>query len=153
VIVAVRSPDTPHPAASRSPVPVDSPLPVTPPPSAPATVVATCTELVGALPAKLEGAPARPVSAAPNRVVAWGDPPVVLRCGVDPVTVPPDTNMQFEIGGVRWFTEERDDVVVFTTTDRTVPVEIAVPVSTAENPADVVATLAEPVGRTVPVRD
>jgi hypothetical protein len=125
---------------------------VTPPPSAPPAVVALCGKLLGALPTELGGAPARPVSAAPERVVAWGDPPVVLRCGVAPVEVPPDTNKQFEISGVRWFAVVRGHTVVFTTTDRTVPVEVTVPASRPGNPADVVATLAVPVGRTIPVR-
>jgi hypothetical protein len=150
VIFALRSTDAPAPSPGSTPS-AGEPVPVTAPPSAPAPVTAVCATLLGALPTTLDGRPSRPVSAAPERVVAWGDPPVVLRCGVPPVAVPPDTNKQFQINGVRWFAQTRGKNVVFTTTDRTVPVEVTVPATTATNPADVVATLSGPVGRTVPV--
>jgi hypothetical protein len=110
-----------------------------------------CARLLAALPKTLDGRPSRTVSAAPERVVAWGEPPVVLRCGVTAVRVPPDTNKQFEINGVRWFAVASGSVVVFTTTDRLVPVEVTVPANSSANPADVVALLSVPVGRTIPV--
>jgi hypothetical protein len=152
VMFAVRTADAPAPSASSTPsASAGGPVTVTPPPSGPATATAVCRTLLGSLPTTLDGRPSRPVSAAPDRVVAWGEPPVVLRCGVPPVTVPPDTNKQFQINGVRWYAQTRGKYVVFTTTDRTVPVEVAVPANTAANPADVVATLSGPVGKTVPV--
>jgi hypothetical protein len=142
--------DRPAAAPSSATASPGGPVPVTPPPAAPAATTALCARLLGALPTTLARHPARAVSAAPDRVVAWGEPPVVLRCGVPPVTVPPDTNKQFEINGVRWFAEARGSVVVFTTTDRTAPVEVTVPAHTADNPADVVAELSRPIGRVVP---
>jgi hypothetical protein len=140
------APDAPAPRADPS-----APVTVTPPPSAAPATRAACAALAAALPTTIDGRPARAVDGSPERVVAWGDPPIVLRCGVVPVTVPPDTNRQFEINGVRWLAEARGSVVVFTTTDRRVPVEVTVPATTAGNPADVVAGLAGPVGTTIPV--
>jgi hypothetical protein len=150
--------DGPAPAPSASAVaPTPSanatgPVTVSAPPSASTAVTALCGRLVGTLPRTLDGRPLRPVSAAPDRVVAWGSPPVVLTCGVAPVTVPPDTNKQFQINGVRWYAETRGSAVVFTTTDRTVPVEVTVPATTAGNPADVPAELSGPIGRTIPAK-
>ena len=141
--------DRPAPAPSAS---ATGTVPVSAPPAASAAVAAVCGKLLGALPRTLDGRPARPVSAAPDQVVAWGSPPVVLRCGVGPVTVPPDTNEQFQINGVRWYAETHGSAVVFTTTDRTVPVEVTVPATTAGNPADPVAELSVPVGRTIPAK-
>jgi hypothetical protein len=142
--------DEPSPTASADP---SAPVAVTPPPSAAPQTRAVCAALEKALPETFGGRPARAVAGDPERVVAWGDPPVVLRCGVPPVTVPPDTNKQFEINGVRWLAEASGSVVVFTTTDRRVPVEVTVPATTAGNPADAVADLSRPVGATVPVSD
>jgi Protein of unknown function (DUF3515) len=140
----------PSPSAAPSATPTaraTGPVAVTPPPSGSPTTTAVCAALRKALPATLAGRPARPVTA--ERVAAWGDPPVVLRCGVRPVPVPPDTNKQFEINGVRWFAQAHGSVVVFTTTDRTVPVEVTVP-AISGNPADVPAELAGPVSKAVP---
>jgi hypothetical protein len=140
----------PHtPAASPTADP-SAAVTVTPPPPAAPAARSTCAALGTALPATLGSRARRPVAGAPDRVVAWGAPPVVLRCGVAPVTVPPDTNKQFEINGVRWYAVARGPVVVFTTTDRRVPVEVTVPAATAGNPADVVADLSVPVGTRVP---
>jgi hypothetical protein len=153
VVFGVRSGSTDRPSAQPSASASTGPggaVTVTPPPTAPAATVALCGRLLGALPTTLAGHRARAVSAAPDRVVAWGDPPIVLRCGVARVPVPPDTNKQFAINGVRWLAEARGANVVFTTTDRTVPVEVTIPAHTADNPADVVAELSRPIGRTVP---
>ena len=152
VVFAVRdgAPDGPasRPTPSSS-ADASGPVTVTPPPAAPAATEALCGKLLGTLPTTLAGHRARAVSSAPDRVVAWGDPPIVLRCGVARVAVPPDTNKQFEINGVRWLAEARGANVVFTTTDRALPVEVTVPAHTADNPADVVAELSRPVGRTI----
>jgi hypothetical protein len=152
VVLGVRGGSTDRPAATPSSASASpgGAVTVTPPPAVPAATEALCARLLGALPTTLARHRARAVSAAPDRVVAWGDPPIVLRCGVPRVAVPPDTNKQFEINGVRWLAEARGSVVVFTTTDRTVPVEATVPAHTADNPADVVADLSRPVGTTVP---
>jgi hypothetical protein len=151
VVFGVRAggPDAPAPRPSAGTA-TGGPVTVTPPPAAPAATERLCATLLGRLPTTLDGRRARAVSAAPDRVVAWGNPPVVLRCGARRVAVPPDTNKQFEINGVRWLAEARGSDVVFTTTDRTVPVEVTVPAHTATNPADVVAALSPVVGRTVP---
>jgi hypothetical protein len=129
------------------------PVTVTAPPAGSAATERTCARVLGALPTALGGRSARPVTAAPDRVVAWGNPAVVLRCGVPAVTVPPDTNKQFEISGVRWLAAARGSVVLFTTTDRTVPVEVTVPATTAANPADAIAELSPAIGKTIRVRD
>jgi hypothetical protein len=149
VVFGLRGGSADEPAASPG-ASSGGPVVVTAPPSAAAGTEARCATLLGALPTTLDGRRTRAVSTAPDRVVAWGDPPVVLRCGVPGVAVPPDTNKQFAINGVRWLAAARGSDVVFTTTDRAVPVEVTVPAHTATNPADVVAELSKPIAATIP---
>jgi Ni,Fe-hydrogenase III small subunit len=74
---------------------------------------------------------------------------VVLRCGVAPVSYPPDAQL-LVINGVTWFGRAVGKNVVFTSVDRTVPIEITVPANKG-NPSDPIATLSIPIGRNVPV--
>ena len=142
------SADSPAAAPTRLPTADPSvPVAASPAPSVPPV----CRTLLAKLPRDLGGRPSRPVTGSPPGVAAWGNPPVILRCGVPPVQVPPDTNKQFDINGVRWYAEARGSAVVFTTTDRTVPVQVTVPATTSGNPADVVADLSRPVGTTIAV--
>jgi hypothetical protein len=142
-----RAASVPAPAPSPS-VAATGPVAVTAPPAAPAATVALCGKTIGSLPITLDGKHSRAVTLAPDRVVAWGDPPVVLRCGVAPVTYPPDANL-LQINGVTWYGRAVGSAVVFTSVDRTVPIEITVPASKG-NPSDPIATLSVPIGRTVP---
>ncbi|WP_163510462.1 DUF3515 family protein [Fodinicola acaciae] len=146
---AIRSATLPQPAASATPsVAASGPVTVTAPPSAPADVVALCGKMIGSLPIVLDGKHSRAVSTAPDRVVAWGDPAVVLRCGVAPVTYPPDANL-LGINGVTWYGKAVGRDVVFTSIDRKVPIEITVPAAKG-NPSDPIATLSTPIGHIVP---
>ena len=91
---------------------------------------ASCPALMSSLPLELAGEPSRRVSSESPFAYAWGDPPVVLVCGVPPA--PGYTVGAFAIGinGITWYVETSDATVnVFTTVDRTVPVEVRVPSS------------------------
>ncbi len=58
-------------------------------------------------------------------VAAWGDPPIIARCGAP---VPgPTTNPCQVVDGVDWISEELDDGVRFTTYGRDPAIEVLVP--------------------------
>lgn len=104
-----------------------SPLDVVTPPVTP-EADASCPALMSSLPLELAGEPSRRVSSESPFAYAWGDPPVVLVCGVPPA--PGYTVGAFAIGinGITWYVDQSDPTVnVFTTVDRTVPVEVRVP--------------------------
>ncbi len=72
-----------------------------------------------------------------------------MRCGVAPVTYPPDAQL-LAINGVTWYGHAvGSSTVVFTSVDREVPIEITVPAAKG-NPSDPIATLSTPIARTVP---
>lgn len=103
-------------------------VPVEPAPSASEPV---CAELLLGLPDELVGEPRRSTTSQASR--AWGDPAIVLRCGVDPL--PPTTDPCLSIpdpageNPVDWVasTEASDGERVFTTYGRIPAVEVTIP--------------------------
>ena len=92
-----------------------------------------CTSLVEALPEEVSDQPRRDTSGNPLGA-AWGDPAIVLRCGVGI----PEGYDQFAacqtVDGLDWFVptdliEDQDADVVLTTIGREPAVEVAVPSS------------------------
>lgn len=127
------------------------PVPVQVPQVKP-SAAGVCRSLARVLPDEVDGrarAATEPVSA---RTAAWGDPPVVLRCGVDkPVELTPDAEI-LEVNGVEWVLRESPHDFTFTTVGRTAYVELRVPgaVHRSEATAPLV-DLADPVRRAVPL--
>jgi hypothetical protein len=106
------------------------PVPVDTPDVTPAADLA-CPVLMGQLPLELAGESSRLVQSDSPFAYAWGDPPVVLVCGVDPPAGYVVGVQGILINGVEWFVDTTDpETVVWTTVDRTVPVQMRVPVST-----------------------
>lgn len=113
--------------------PPSGPLPpitvAAPPPNAVAE--APCAQVISALPVNLGPLAPRVVHTTPDSpyVAAWGDPPVVLRCGVSrPAQLVPNTDADvFNVGGVYWLPVQQRDATVFTTIDRPVYVEVSIP--------------------------
>ncbi len=90
------------------------------PPGAP-----SCAALVKVLPRSLaKGVVSRVVTPAGTTTAAWGNPAVVLRCGV-PEGNPLDDPV--ELDGVRWLVHDDGAAHRWTTLDRAVPVEVVVP--------------------------
>jgi hypothetical protein len=99
---------------------------VDPPAPGPATE-AVCARLLDDLPDTVDGQQRRDVSPPDALAAAWGDPAIVLRCGVSrPATLTPQAQL-FEVNGVAWFPEQLTAGYVFTTYDRTAYVEVTVP--------------------------
>jgi hypothetical protein len=122
--VADVSGTTSSPRGDLPPVQVDTPE-VTP------AADLACPVLLGQLPLELVGETSRQVDSDSPFAYAWGDPPVVLVCGVDPPAGYVVGAATIVISGVEWFVDTSDpDVVVWTTVDRTVQVQVQVPAST-----------------------
>lgn len=98
---------------------------VAPAPSASAPV---CAQVLLLSPYELLGQERRTTTSQASR--AWGDPPIVLRCGVDPPGPSPErcVRVTSDAGeSVDWLAVEGDDAWVFVTYGRTPAVEVLVP--------------------------
>lgn len=134
-----------------------SPVRVAAPPANPAADV-PCTGLLGKLPINLpstDGAlQGRSAQSSWTYVAAWGDPPVVLRCGVPrPAGLTPGSSERLFSAngqqGVYWLPVRHKKETVWTTVDRAVYVEVTVPTSYRQPPlspiADAIAKALRPV--------
>lgn len=98
------------------------PVAVTAPPVSP-----ECEQILASAPIRLLDALQRETSPATAAAIAWGDPPIVLVCGLD-FDVPPDAQL-LEVNGTAWVVESSDDGTVFTTADQQPTVQLRVPAS------------------------
>ena len=99
-------------------------------PSASGTTARSCAALVRALPSSVSDQSAREVDDGDGYGAAWGDPPIVLRCGVArPAAMDRFASCQL-VNGVGWFIPESqgtDEQVTLTTMDRVVFVQVRIP--------------------------
>jgi len=99
--------------------------PVAVPPPEPADPA--CAAAAELLPERISRQERRTTEPESVGTAAWGDPPVVWRCGVpQPEALRPDSNL-FEINGITWFAEELTRGYRFTTRELTADVEVTVP--------------------------
>ena len=92
---------------------------------------AQCAAVVGVLPVSLDSLDPRVVEPRSALVRAWGDPAVVLRCGVaDPAGYDP-TATCLDVNGVGWYAEPQQRAVRFTSRWSTPRIEVTVPSSYA----------------------
>jgi len=152
------------PAASRSLCAVlaltatacTSPVAVDPPEGDPDTVP-VCRLLVTDLPDEVDGQEARDVEPDDALVAAWGDPPIVLRCGVERPPWLQPTSFCFVINDVGWYAEDAggpldgttapQGEVVFTTIGRSPYVEITVPPDDSRSVVDPLTDVAAAIRR------
>lgn len=87
-----------------------------------------CQRLVASLPPSIgNDLPRRRTTPESADVVAWGNPAVVLYCGVGiPADYRPDSHLQI-VNGIGWYEDTRGTDRVYTTTTRTPRVAVAVP--------------------------
>jgi len=134
-----------------------SPLPaisVAAPPSN-ATTTAPCTKVLEQLPVSLAGLAPRVVHSHPDSpfVVAWGDPAIVLRCGVDrPAGLSKSSYGEMvTVNGVDFYVvnegADKTGMRVFTVADRAAYVEVSVPKSYGQPP---LGPLADAVAKALP---
>jgi hypothetical protein len=99
--------------------------------------VSTCEGLIAKLPESIAGLKSIELSNGDGWAAAWGDPAIVLRCGVaeSPALVP--TSQCIAVNDIDWFATQdgaeadlsnlRDATVDMTTVGRSVNVEVSVP--------------------------
>ena len=110
-----------------------------------------CADLVASLPDVVDDAVRRDVDASPPGVAAWGQPPIILRCGVAEPTGLDPTQAVFEVGGIGWRALAGQGGTFFYTDGRTAVLEVAIPDDYAPESvvlldlADAVATSVPPV--------
>lgn len=135
----------PSPAPSSAGGAVLAPVSVAAPPATDATTVSTCAQVISALPLTLAGAPLRRTVSDPasGLIQAWGDPPIVLRCGVQrPANLVPGSSVDLiEVDHSVLFDPVREgDRTVFTVVDRSVYLDVSVPTSYPQPPLGPIAT-------------
>jgi hypothetical protein len=107
-----------------------------------------CAALLADLPPSVAGQSRRLV--AGKVAGAWGDPPIILRCGVEkPASLKP-TSACHEIDGVGWLAERQSGGYLFTTIGRKHHVSLEVP-DDYEPAADALADVADLIARHLPV--
>jgi hypothetical protein len=121
-----------------------------------------CLAVTSQLPAKLRDLPARKVTAGPEQNAAYGEPPITMACGVPqptmceqpggghPGCVPLDATM-LKMNGVCWWGEAGPATDLFTTMDREVAVQVAVP-ATYDQTGQWANEFSDAVGKTVLTR-
>lgn len=90
-----------------------------------------CVRIITALPADVGNQPRRDIDGGPF-VAAWGDPPIVLRCGVGTPSGFGPTSLCQRANDIDWYVPEEsiDDAgadVVMTTVGREPALEVSVP--------------------------
>lgn len=154
VLTRVLGGDDAEPVADVGGTPVPEradlpPLPVEAPPIPP-EAEAPCESLLGELPLELAGEQSRRVDSDSPYVYAWGEPPVVLRCGVERPAALEPTSPLIQISGVNWLVDTSDpDRIVWTAVDRAVYVQVTVSADTDSAP---VTALGPVINDTLPLQ-
>ena len=115
--------------------------------AAPQASAPACTALTGRLPTTVLGRSRTALKVA--GAAAWGDPAIVLRCGVPPTG--PTTDQCLEANGLDWVITDTKDAVRYVSYGRTPAVEVTVPAAVGPaNASGALIDLAEAV-RPLPV--
>ncbi|MFN2494351.1 MAG: DUF3515 domain-containing protein [Pseudonocardiaceae bacterium] len=126
---------------------------------APAATSADCGRLLAALPDELDGDLARRQLAAPvpSGTAAWGDPPVVLRCGLDRPAELTATSWLLDVSGVAFLQlSQLSDagITSWVAVDRPVYVVVTMPADAGSGPlqqlAEVISDTLPPATKTTP---
>ena len=98
-------------------------------PSPGAKVAALCRSLDRALPSKVDGLGRRDPEPASPLTAGWGDPAIILRCGVPrPAEMSDPEADGVEVNGVGWLLQkQKDGSFRFTSTLRKAYVEVTIP--------------------------
>ena len=131
--------------ASRASLPVGNTRWVTP------EAEASCPALMETLPLELTGELSRQVVSDSLFAYAWGEPPIVLVCGVDRPAGWVTGVSAIQINGVQWYVDTSDpESTVWTTVDRPVYVEITLPAEVDSAP---VTALTPQIAAALPFRE
>lgn len=112
-------------------------------PSGPVTVSAAvpdpsiqgkCQALQAGLPVRLDKHPRRTVSPASEYASAWGEPAIILLCGIRPSEHDPQAQI-IGVNGVEWVTRETKSHTIWTSISLRITVEVSIPAPLAEQAA------------------
>lgn len=118
---------------------------------APAADSADCARLVAALPAELDGAERRQLrTPGPAGAAGWGEPPVVLRCGLDRPADLTATSRLLAVSGVHFLEIPNGGLSTWVAVDRSVYVAVALPPNSGSGPLQEIATM---ISRALPEQD
>ena len=86
-----------------------------------------CDPFLAALPVQILGETMRETVPTEASAAAWGDPPIIVRCGVStPATLAMDSGL-VEVEGITWFPEPLTNGTLFTTVGIRPVIELTVP--------------------------
>ena len=121
--------DAPRVSAPAPTARADLPVLEVPVPPVTPEADAACPSFMTDLPIELAGEQSRRVRSDTPYAYAWGEPPVVLRCGVErPAGFVAGGPQLIQLNQVQWFVDDSDpDQYVWTAVDRPVYVELTVP--------------------------
>ncbi|MCK1820223.1 DUF3515 domain-containing protein [Streptomyces sp. XM83C] len=121
-------------------------------PSPGAEASGLCRNLDRALPSEVDGQDRRDPAPASALTAGWGDPAIILRCGVErPAEMNDEDADGVEVDGVGWLLQkQRDGSFRFTTTLRKAYVEVTIPAARVENGMAPLVDLAPAVKKAIP---
>ncbi|OON71535.1 DUF3515 domain-containing protein [Streptomyces tsukubensis] len=121
-------------------------------PSPDAKVTGVCRKLDKKLPEKVSGLERKDPDPQSALTAGWGDPAIILRCGVPRPGEMDDPEADgVDVNGVGWLLQKRDDDSFrLTTTLRTAYVEVTLPKERTDGGLGPLTDLAEPISRTIP---
>lgn len=140
-------------ARARAAAPDTGPVAVAAAP-APGASGRYCTALMPALPGRLVSQDRRPLADSQPGVAAWGDPAVILRCGLmDPAELTCSSElMQFTDasgGSVAWLRLSDPSAVTYIAVDRPVRIAVTLPAGTGPGP---IQQLSQVIAARLPLR-
>jgi hypothetical protein len=101
---------------------------VAPPDPAPEGAAAyACADLKSRLPALVLGHATTATTPTSTYTSAWGDPAIVVRCGVPVPAALTPTSQLITVNGIDWLPEQLERGYLFTTVGRAPAVEVSVP--------------------------
>jgi uncharacterized protein DUF3515 len=129
--------DDPEPAPSSS---VLAAVTVPAPPTPDTATETACVKVFAELPVQLGQLVPRRTDTDSSFVAAWGEPAVVLRCGVAKPAVfgTAEAAQLVEVNSVLWQPDPQRDRTVYTTVDRSVYIDVTVPAD-ADQPLPLLA--------------
>ncbi|MFG3368710.1 DUF3515 domain-containing protein [Streptomyces sp. NPDC090032] len=121
-------------------------------PTPDAKVTDLCRNLHKRLPDTVDGHGRNDPSPRSELTAGWGDPAIILRCGVErPALMDDPKALPVKVNGVGWAYEKRDDgTQVLTTTLRVAYVEVTLPKELASEGASPLVDFAGPVKKAIP---
>ncbi|MEU6659802.1 DUF3515 domain-containing protein [Streptomyces sp. NPDC046821] len=115
-------------------------------------VTGLCQNLHKRLPEKVDGHERNDPSPRSELTAGWGDPAIILRCGVQrPALMDDPKTLPVQVNGVDWaYSKRADGSQVLTTALRLAYVEVTLPKSLAAEGAGPLVDFAEPIKKAIP---